>query len=155
MANSFTFQDQTFHTGDTVKLHLSVTESDKTRIQIFEGLIIGIRGRDLGKSITVRKIATASVGVERIVPLHSPLLQKIDLKAQGQVRRAKLYYLRSRIGKQATKVKLKDTTNSKPITKTTSKTKTTSSNKSKTTPSSSAPKSRSTRRTSRQKTTNK
>lgn len=107
MANSFTYQDQTFHTGDSVKLYLNVTEGDKSRTQLFEGLIISIKGEQSGKSITVRKIATGAIGVERIIHLGNPNLKKIELKSQGNVRRAKLYYLRSRIGKKAQKVKLK------------------------------------------------
>ena len=105
MANNFTYQVQQYHTGDTVKLHLSVAEADKTRTQVFEGIIIAIKNAGSGQSITVRKIATSSIGVERIVPLQNPNLTKIELKTAGKVRRAKLYYLRDRIGKRATKVK--------------------------------------------------
>ncbi|MFC1750747.1 50S ribosomal protein L19 [Pseudomonadota bacterium] len=113
MANSFTYQEKKFHTGDTVKLYLNVTESGKTRNQIFEGIIIAIKNEGPGQSITVRKMASNNIGVERIVPLGSPTLTNIELKSAGKVRRAKLYYLRDRVGKQASKVKLKTTTNTK------------------------------------------
>lgn len=109
MANSFTYQDQKFGTGDTVALHLTVKEGDKTRTQVFEGIIISIGNSGAGKSITVRKIATGTIGVERIVPLGSPNLVKIDRLSEASVRRAKLYFLRDRIGKRATKVKTKST----------------------------------------------
>lgn len=108
MANIFTHQDQNYTTGDTVRLHLSVNEGDKTRIQIFEGIIIAIKGEGAGKSFTIRKIGAGGVGVERIMPVLSPTLTKIEKKADGHVRRSKLYYLRNRIGKQAMKVKTKD-----------------------------------------------
>lgn len=107
MANIFTYQDQSVHTGDQVKVHLSVIEGDKERIQIFEGIVISIKGSGTGKSFTVRKIASGSIGVERIIPVMSPALKQIEVKSQGQVRRSKLYYLRNRVGKQATKVKTK------------------------------------------------
>jgi large subunit ribosomal protein L19 len=107
MANSFLFQNETYNSGDTVRLHLAVNEGDKTRTQIFEGIIISIKGEGPGKSITVRKIASGGIGVEKVMPLGSPTLQKIERKFEGQVRRAKLYYLRDRIGRQATKVKTK------------------------------------------------
>ena len=107
MANSFTYQDQTYGTGDTVALHLTVSEGDKTRTKLFEGIIIAISGSGAGKSITVRKIASGAIGVERIVPLHNPNLVNITKKSGGRVRQAKLYYLRDRVGKRATKVKTK------------------------------------------------
>lgn len=105
--NIFTYQDQDYHTGDTVRLHLSVAEGDKTRIQVFEGIVIAISGTGAGKSVLVRKIGANAIGVERLVPLMSPNLTKIELKSAGSVRRAKLYYLRDRIGRQASKVKTK------------------------------------------------
>jgi len=105
--NIFTYQDQSYHTGDTVRLHLNVAEGEKTRVQVFEGIVIAISGKDTGKSVLVRKIGANNIGVERLVPLMSPNLTKIELKSAGQVRRAKLYYLRDRVGRQATKVKTK------------------------------------------------
>jgi len=107
MANIFSLNETDYHTGDTVRVHLNVSEGDKTRIQIFEGLIIKIRGEGHNKSFTVRKIGANSIGVERILPVMSPSIDKIEVKAEGNVRRAKLYYLRDRIGKRALKVKVK------------------------------------------------
>lgn len=130
MANIFSYQDNTFHTGDTVALHLNVVEGEKTRIQLFEGIIIGITGRNAGKSVLVRKIGANAVGVERLVPLSSPNLIKIELKSRGRVRRAKLYYLRDRVGRQASKVKTKIETRTKPSPLKSKTTKTVSKNKS-------------------------
>jgi len=105
MAITFEYNDKQFGVGDTVLLHLSVTEGGKSRTQIFEGVVIKINGEGISRSITVRKIASGAIGVERIVPLLNPNLEKIELKSQGKVRRAKLYYLRNRVGKSATRVK--------------------------------------------------
>ncbi len=85
--------------GDTVKLHLKVKEGNRERTQVFQGIVISIRGSGLSKTITVRRIASGGIGVERIVPLHSPALQKIEVVRKGKVRRAKLYYLRNIRGK--------------------------------------------------------
>src|SRR5437016_3319484 len=82
-----------FHPGDTVNVHVRVVEGDKERIQQFQGVVIGRRGAGLGATFTVRKISNG-VGVERIFPLHSPRIAKIDFVKAGQVRRAKLYHLR-------------------------------------------------------------
>lgn len=107
MANIFTLGDQQYKTGDTVRVHLNVTEGDKTRIQVFEGLIIKIRGEGASKSFTVRKIGANAVGVERILPVMCPTIAQIEKRAEGNVRRAKLYYLRDRVGRRALKVKPK------------------------------------------------
>jgi len=88
--------------GDTVKLHLKVKEGGKERVQIFEGVIIAIKGSGLSKNIVARKISYG-VGVEKIVPLHTPALEKIEVIKRGSVRRSKLYYLRGRVGKRALK----------------------------------------------------
>ncbi len=85
--------------GDTVKLHLKVKEGGRERTQVFQGIVISIRGSGLSKTITVRRIASGGIGVERIVPLHSPVLDKIEVVRKGKVRRAKLYYLRNVKGK--------------------------------------------------------
>lgn len=85
--------------GDTVDIHVRIIEGSKERIQIFNGVVISRRGRGLSEVITVRRIV-ANEGVERIFPLHSPRVAKIEVKHQGQVRRAKLYYLRERVGKK-------------------------------------------------------
>lgn len=97
-----------FNVGDTVKVHTKVVEGDKERIQIFSGVVIGKRGRGLEESFTVRRISYGE-GVERIFPVNSPRVDKIEVEREGRVRRAKLTYLRKRIGKGATAVKEKDT----------------------------------------------
>jgi len=89
-----------FNPGDTVKVHVKIKEGDKERIQIFQGTVISRRGGGVGETFTVRKIS-AGIGVERIFPLHSPNVAKIDRIRQGKVRRAKLYYLRGLTGKSA------------------------------------------------------
>ncbi|HLG32368.1 MAG TPA: 50S ribosomal protein L19 [Ignavibacteriaceae bacterium] len=95
-----------FNSGDKIKVHVRVIEGDKERIQPFEGDVISIRGSGLNKTFTVRKIASG-VGVERIFPLNSPKIAKIEIVKQGDVRRAKLYYLRNVAGKAA-KIKSKN-----------------------------------------------
>ena len=94
----------TFRVGDSVKVHTKVVEGDKERIQIFAGVVIGRRGRGLNETFTVRRISYGE-GVERIFPMHSPRIDKVEVERQGDVRRAKLTYLRKRIGKGATLVK--------------------------------------------------
>jgi len=90
-----------FRPGDRVKVHVRVVEGDKSRIQIFEGDVIGRRsGGGLRATFTVRK-TSGGVGVERIFPVHSPIVEKIEVTRLGKVRRAKLYYLRDRTGKKA------------------------------------------------------
>ncbi len=95
-----------FNVGDSVKVHTKVVEGDKERIQIFAGVVIGKRGRGLNETFTVRRISYGE-GVERIFPMHSPRVDKVEVERQGDVRRAKLTYLRKRIGKGATLVKEK------------------------------------------------
>lgn len=95
-----------FSVGDTVKVHVRVKEGGKERIQVFEGVVIAKSSGGINASFTVRKVSYG-VGVERVFPLHSPLIKKIEIKRKGDVRRAKLYYLRNRIGKaQAVKEKV-------------------------------------------------
>jgi len=86
--------------GDLVRVHVQIREGEKQRIQVFEGHVIKLSGSGAGRTFTVRKISYG-VGVERVFPLHSPRLAKIEVKAFGRVRRSKLYYLRSRRGKAA------------------------------------------------------
>jgi large subunit ribosomal protein L19 len=93
-----------FQVGDTVRVHTKVVEGDKERIQIFSGVVIGRRGRGLNSTFTVRRISYGE-GVERVFPLHSPRVDKIEVERSGSVRRAKLTYLRKRIGKGAVAVK--------------------------------------------------
>ena len=89
-----------FRPGDTVKVHVKVAEGGKERVQIFEGVVIARRGGGTRETFTVRKIS-GGIGVERIFPLHSPVLDKIEVVRRGRVRRGKLYYLRSLRGKAA------------------------------------------------------
>lgn len=93
-----------FDVGDTVRVHTKVVEGDKERIQIFTGVVIGRRGHGLNSTFTVRRISYGE-GVERIFPVHSPRVEKVEVERKGAVRRAKLTYLRKRIGKGATAVK--------------------------------------------------
>ena len=105
MSNQLTHKDTTFAVGDTIRVHQTFEEGDKTRTQVFEGIVIAIRGHAGLKSYVVRKIATNNIGVEKIFPLDTPTVTEIEVKKKGSVRRAKLYYLRDRTGKKATKVK--------------------------------------------------
>lgn len=89
-----------FRAGDTLAVHVRVVEGDKERIQVFQGVCIKRRGGGINETFVVRKISNG-VGVERIFPLHSPRLAKIEVKRRGKVRRAKLYYLRDRKGRAA------------------------------------------------------
>lgn len=107
MAQYFQYQDQSIAVGDTVRIHQKIVEEKRSRIQIFEGVVIAIRGRENGKSFIVRKMATGSIGVEKIFPVNLPSIEKIEVKRKGQVRRSKLYYLRGRIGKAASKIREK------------------------------------------------
>ena len=88
--------------GDTVKLHLKIKETNRERVQIFEGVILSIQGSGLSRNIVVRKISYG-VGVEKIVPLHSPMLEKIEVVKRGTVKKSKIYYLRGRVGRRALK----------------------------------------------------
>jgi len=106
------------HVGDTVRVHYKLIEKEKVagktkrevkeeireRTQVFEGIVIGIKGSTENTMFTVRRIGLAAVGIERIFPLVSPWIKKIEVKKHGEVRRAKLYYLRDRKGKAATKI---------------------------------------------------
>ena len=89
-----------FAPGDTVKVHVKIKEGEKERIQVFQGVVISKRKGTTNASFTVRKISYG-VGVERIFPLHSPIIDKIEVIRSGRVRRAKLFYLRKRVGKKA------------------------------------------------------
>jgi large subunit ribosomal protein L19 len=89
-----------FRAGDTVKVHVKVIEGNRTRIQVFEGVFIARKGAGIGETFIVRKVSFG-IGVERTFPLHSPTIDKIELVRKGEVRRAKLYYLRGRRGKAA------------------------------------------------------
>ena len=103
----FRKDDAKFNVGDSIRVHTKVVEGDKERIQIFGGVVIGKRGTGLNETFTVRRISYGE-GVERVFPLHSPRVDKIEVERHGSVRRAKLTYLRKRIGKGATLVKEKE-----------------------------------------------
>ena len=92
-----------FKVGDAVKVHSRIKEGDRERIQVFSGLVINKQGRGIKETFTVRRISYGE-GVERIFPTNSPFIQKVEVERAGKVHRAKLYYLRGRIGKTATKV---------------------------------------------------
>ena len=89
-----------FAAGDSVKVHVRVVEGNRQRVQVFEGVVIARRGSGVSESFTVRKVSFA-VGVERTFPLHSPIIERIEVMSRGDVSRAKLYYLRDRVGKKA------------------------------------------------------
>lgn len=105
-AENYRKNAEDFAVGDTVKVHTKVVEGDKERIQVFAGVVIGRRGRGLNATFTVRRISYGE-GVEKVFPVHSPRIDKVEVDRRGKVRRAKLTYLRKRIGKRATLVKQK------------------------------------------------
>jgi large subunit ribosomal protein L19 len=94
-----------FRAGDTVTVHYKIIEGDKVRTQPFTGIVISKRGEGVSKTFMVRRIGVDGIGVERIFPLASPNIEKLVVEKTGKVRRAKLYYLREKVGRQATKVK--------------------------------------------------
>ena len=118
MANSATWNTIPFHVGDTVRVHYKLIEHEKVagktkrevneqtreRTQAFEGIVISIKGSGANCMFTVRKIGSGAIGIERIFPLVSPWIKKLEVKKTGDVRRAKLYYLREKQGKEAAKV---------------------------------------------------
>ena len=96
-----------FRVGDTVKVHNRVVEGGKERIQMFQGIVLAMGGSGVNKAFTVRKISYG-VGVERVYPIHSPRIATVEVMSRGKVRRAKLHYLRDRVGKRAIQVKSAD-----------------------------------------------
>jgi large subunit ribosomal protein L19 len=92
-----------FSVGDAVRVHTRIREGDKERIQAFAGIVIARKGYGISETFTVRRISYGE-GVERVFPMHSPFIEKIEIERPGDVRRAKLYYLRKRVGKQAMRV---------------------------------------------------
>ena len=116
--NSAAWNTIPFHVGDTVRVHYKLIEKEKVagktkrevkvetheRTQIFEGIVISIKGSGPNCMFTVRKIGAGAIGIERIFPLMSPWIKKLDVKKQGDVRRAKLYYLRGKQGREATRI---------------------------------------------------
>jgi large subunit ribosomal protein L19 len=107
-SGQFRKEPLSFNVGDTVRVHTKVVEGDKERIQIFAGVVIGRRGHGLNETFTVRRISYGE-GVERVFPVHSPRVDRVEVERRGNVRRAKLTYLRKRIGKGATLVREKET----------------------------------------------
>jgi len=107
-----------FHVGDMLRVHYKLIEKEKVagktkrevheetheRTQVFEGIVIAIKGIGMNTMFTVRRVGEGRIGIERILPLHSPWIKKLEIKKSGKVRRAKLYYLRDRIGKSATRI---------------------------------------------------
>ena len=89
-----------FRAGDTLKVHVKVVEGNRSRVQVFQGVCIKVQGSGIGRTFTVRKVSFG-VGVERTFPVHTPVIEKIEVATRGDVRRAKLYYLRSLRGKAA------------------------------------------------------
>jgi large subunit ribosomal protein L19 len=89
-----------FRAGDNVKVHVKVVEGNRSRVQVFQGVVIRLQGSGVGRTFTVRKVSFG-VGVERTFPLHSPIFEKVEVVTRGDVRRAKLYYLRNLRGKAA------------------------------------------------------
>lgn len=89
-----------FRPGDTVKVHVNIVEGNRSRIQVFQGVVIGRQGHGVGETFTVRKVSF-QVGVERTFPVHSPVIDRIEVVTRGDVRRAKLYYIRKLRGKKA------------------------------------------------------
>ena len=100
-----------FRPGDTLKVHVKVVEGNKTRVQVFQGVVIARSGSGINETFTVRKVSYG-VGVERIFPLHTPIIEKIEVVTKGDVRRAKLYYLRELRGKKAKIRERRDNTES-------------------------------------------
>lgn len=102
--NSAVIKDVKVSVGDLLRVHTKIVEGDKERTQIFEGLLLGIRGRGDNRTFTVRKIAAGNIGVERIFPLISPWVLKIEIKKTGNVRRGKLYFVREKSARQVSAI---------------------------------------------------
>ena len=104
MAISVNIKDTLTHVGDLVRIHTKIVEGEKERTQIFEGLVLSIRGRDDNRTFTVRKIAAGGIGVERVFPIVSPWITKVEVKKTGHVRRAKLTYVRTQSTRQVSQI---------------------------------------------------
>lgn len=104
MAISADIKEVLVHVGDIVRVHARVVEGDKERVQVFEGMVISIKGRADNRMFTVRKIATGGIGVERVFPLISPWISKIEVKKKGDVRRSKLYFVRHKSVRQVSQI---------------------------------------------------
>jgi large subunit ribosomal protein L19 len=107
MAISMKIKETDVHVGDIVRVHLKIQEGEKERIQIFEGMVLAIRGRGIeNQMFTVRKVASGNIAVERIFPVNSPWIVKIEVKKTGDVRRAKLYYVRTKSARQVAQINI-------------------------------------------------
>ncbi len=104
MAISALIKEVQVHVGDIVRVHTKIIEGEKERIQIFEGMVLSIRGRGDNRTFTIRKISSGNIGVERIFPLISPWIVKVEVKKKGQVRRAKLYFVRDQSSRQVSRI---------------------------------------------------
>jgi large subunit ribosomal protein L19 len=104
MANQISLLGKVANVGDLVRLHLKVKEGEKERIQVYEGMLIKIRGRQENLTFTVRKIAVGNIGVERIFPANIPSLVKFEIKKPGSVRRSKIYYVRRQTSRQVSQI---------------------------------------------------
>ena len=118
MANTILCHETPIHIGDTIRVHYKLIEHEKItgktkrevkvetreRTQVFEGILIAIKGRGENQMMMVRRIGIGAIGIERIIPVNSPWIKKVEVKKHGEVRRAKLYYLRGRKGRAATKI---------------------------------------------------
>jgi len=100
MALFATHNSSEFHIGDLIRVYQKIQEDQKIRTQVFEGMVIAVRGIGPNKSFTVRRIGAGGIGVERIFPLASPLIEKVEVRAKGRVRRAKLYYIRTKTSRE-------------------------------------------------------
>ncbi|MCL2110407.1 50S ribosomal protein L19 [Microgenomates group bacterium] len=109
MSQYLTYQDTNLSVGDTIAVSQEIQEGSKKRVQVFEGILIAIQNRETNKTFTVRKIGAGGIGVEKIFPVNMPTIKKITVKRRGAVRRAKLYYLRDKIGRSASRIKEKNT----------------------------------------------
>lgn len=98
-----------FHIGDLIRVYQKIQEDQKIRTQVFEGTVIAVRGIGSNKSFTVRRIGAGGIGVERIFPLSSPLIEKVEVRAKGRVRRAKLYYIRTKTSRELADITKKKT----------------------------------------------
>ncbi len=105
MAQYLNYQNTKISVGDTIAVHQEIVEGNKKRTQVFEGILIAVAGMGTGKTFVVRKISAHNVPVEKIFPVALPTIKKVEVKRQGDVRRSKLYYLREKLGKSATKIK--------------------------------------------------
>lgn len=110
---------QEFHIGDAVRVYQRIQEDNKTRTQVFEGMVIAIRGEGKNKMFTVRRMGAAGVGIERIFPLFSPFVEKVEVRALGSVRRSKLYYIREKTPTEIAEITRRKTVQKKQV-KTTS-----------------------------------